>query len=199
MRRSPKPTVVALCGSLRSESRTRIVLRELLGAAERAGAETRVVDLRAYELPPLYGGESEVSDAGHLREILETADSLALGTPNYHGSYAGSLKNALDYCGRDEIGGTTVGLVEVAAGDFPGSANTHLRQVCRTLHAWTLPTAVAIPDSHSVISDEGIEDEDLEGRTHRLGRELVAYAGMSEFPDVVGRKSTPENGSVTLD
>lgn len=199
MGRSPKPTVVALCGSLRSESRTRIVLRELLAAAQRAGAETTLVDLRAYDLPPLYGGESEKSDAGQLREILGTADSLALGTPNYHGSYTGSLKNALDYCSRDEMGGTTVGLVEVAAGDFPGAANTHLRQVCRTLHAWTLPTAVAIPDSHAVISDEGIEDAELERRTHRLGRELVDYAGLNEFPEAVGRKSTPQNGSVTPD
>jgi len=45
--------LVAICGSLREESKTRIALRTALDAAADAGAETTLVDLREYDLPPI--------------------------------------------------------------------------------------------------------------------------------------------------
>lgn len=176
MQRSDRPRVVALCGSLRDESRTRIALDVALAAADDAGGDTELVDLRSLTLPSLYAGDA--GDADRLRMTVGDADAVLLGTPNYHGSYSGALKNALDYCGRDEFDATTVGLLEVAAGAMPGSACIHLRTVSRTLHAWTLPTEVAIPDSHALISEDGIEDDELTERVQRLGRDLVEYAGV---------------------
>jgi len=109
---------------------------------------------------------------------------VLLATPNYHGSYSGSLKNALDHCGREEFADTTVGLLEVAAGSFPGSALRHLRTVSRTLHAWPLPTQVAVPNSHSLVAEDGVTDDDVAQRLRRLGRELAEYAGVTAFPTV---------------
>jgi len=185
------PRVVAICGSLRDESRTRIATDVALTAAAEAGATTELVDLRSYNLPSLNAVEAEVPDAENLRKTITRADSVLLGTPNYHGSYSGTLKNALDYCGRDEFEGTTVGLLEVAAGKFPGSALTHLRAVSRTLRAWTVPTEVAIPDSHSMVTDDGIEDSDIAERTRRLGEELVDYAGVTNYPEL-SQQSSPQ-------
>lgn len=179
----PDPTVIGICGSLRDDSRTRIAVGEALAASVDAGASADLVDLRSYELPSLNAGDTDVADATELRRTVERADSVLLGTPNYHGSYSGALKNALDYCGRDEFAETTVGLLEVAAGAFPGSALIHLRTVSRTLRGWTLPTEVAIPDSHSLISEDGIHDTELADRTRRLGRELVEYAGVASYPE----------------
>jgi NAD(P)H-dependent FMN reductase len=176
------PHVVAVCGSLRDESRTRIATNVALASADKAGATTEFVDLRSYNLPSLNAVDTEIPDAEALRKTIVEADSVLLGTPNYHGSYSGSLKNALDYCGRDEFEGKTVGLLEVAAGEFPGSALTHLRTVTRTLRAWTLPTEVAIPNSHALITDDGISDSEIAERTRRLGQELADYAGVSNHP-----------------
>jgi NAD(P)H-dependent FMN reductase len=173
------PHVVAICGSLRDESRTRIATNVALTAADNAGATTEFIDLRSYDLPSLNAVNTEIPDAEILQKTISEADSVLLGTPNYHGSYSGTLKNALDYCGRDEFEGKTVGLLEVAAGEFPGSALTHLRTVSRTLRAWTLPTEVAIPNSHALISDDGISDSEIAERTRRLGHELVDHAGVS--------------------
>lgn len=178
-----QPLVVAVCGSLRDSSRTRIALESVLEAVREAGGRTELLDLRDYELPPLKSADGPVSDAERLCDRIDAADAVVLGTPNYHGSYSGVLKNALDYCGREEFGDTTVGLLEVAGGEFPGTALVHLRTVSRTLDAWTLPTEVAIPDSRSTVSSDAIEDRTIAERTQRLGRELVAYAGISEFPE----------------
>ena len=107
--------MVDVCGSLRAGSRTCVALREALTAAEEAGARTELVGLREYELPPLRTVET-VPDAEALRRTLRRADSLLLSTPNYYGTYSGWLKNVLYHCSRDELEGTTVGLLEVAAG-----------------------------------------------------------------------------------
>jgi NAD(P)H-dependent FMN reductase len=193
MTRRIEPRVVAICGSVRENSRTRVALTEALAAAESAGAMTELVDLRKYELPSLNAVDTTVTDAAALRETVESAESVLLGTPNYHGSYSGALKNALDYCGREEFEGTTVGLLEVAAGAFPGSALIHLRTVSRTLRAWTLPTEVAIPDSHTVIGQSRINDAEIAERTARLGRELAEHAGGATRPEQSPRKPAAPN------
>jgi NAD(P)H-dependent FMN reductase len=195
MQPQSNPHVVALCGSLRDESKTRTVLEEVLAAARKAGATTELVDLRGYELPALYAEDGTVADAETLREKVAAADSVVLGTPNYHGSFSGALKNALDYCRREDFEETTVGLLEVAGGEFPGSALGHLREVSRTLNAWTLPTEVAVPSSSSTIANGQIEDDAILARSQRLGRDLVRYAGVTKYPAIVERDSKPTPGA----
>ncbi|WP_439027256.1 NADPH-dependent FMN reductase [Haloarchaeobius sp. DT45] len=189
---SSEPHVVALCGSLREQSKTRVVLHEALAAASEAGATTELLDLREYDLPPVNADDMDAGDAPALRERVAAADAVLLGTPNYHGSYAAPLKNALDYCGRDEFEGTTVGLLEVAGGSYPKPALAHLRGVARTLNAWTLPLEVGIPKSHETVGRDGITDPEIEGRVRRLGRELVAYAGVDRYPELAAEAESGE-------
>jgi NAD(P)H-dependent FMN reductase len=177
------PTVVALCGSRRDASKTRTALRLALEAARDEGATTELVDLREYDLPALDPTTPDPSDADRLRDQVAAADAVLLGAPNYHGSYSGVLKNALDYCGRDEFGGTTVGLLEVAGGSFPGRALDHLRAVARVLNAWTLPVEAAVPRSHETVTDGSVADDDVANRVRRLGTDLATYAGVERFPE----------------
>lgn len=175
--------VVALCGSLNDDSKTKVGLREALDASEAAGATTELVDLRNYNLP-LYGLEgADAGDAPKLQRTVDGADSVLLGTPVYHGSYSSPLKTALDYCSRDEFGGKTVGLLAVAGGGFPRPALAHLREVCVALDAWTLPSEVAIPRSGSNVENGRITNPGLVERIRSLGMDIVAYAGVDRYPD----------------
>jgi len=190
MQSDGSPTVVGICGSLRDASKTRIALREVLDAAAAAGAETELIDLREYDLPMFDADDRDAGDAPELKRTVENADAVVFGTPNYHGSFSAPLKNALDYCGRDEIGGSTVGLLEIAGGDYPKSALMHLRTVARTLNAWTLPLEVGIPAAYDTVGEDGIADPDIEERVHELGEQLVEYAGVDAYPEIA---SEPEN------
>lgn len=187
------PHVVALCGSLRDESKTRVALDVALDGVRDTGATTTLVDLRTFDLPPVDADDMDAGDAPELRGVVGDADGLLLGTPNYHGSYAAPLKNALDYCGRDEFEATTTGLLVVAGGSSPTRALEHLRTVCRTLDAWTLPHEVAIPNSHSTVSADGIETGRIERRVRTLGEQLTEYAGVDHYPETVG--TTVESNS----
>jgi len=195
MTRESMPHVVALCGSLRDESRTKVLLESLLETARKTGATTELVDLRSYELPSLHAVESEPPDADRLRATIDDADSVALGTPNYHGSYAGSLKDAPTTVVARSSPERPSALLEVAGGEFPGSAIAHLRTVSRTLHAWPLPTDVAVPNARTMITDEEIADEAVAERVRQLGRDLVAYADVSRYPETVSRGTATETES----
>ncbi|NHN47947.1 NAD(P)H-dependent oxidoreductase [Halostella sp. JP-L12] len=188
------PRVAAVCGSLNDDSKTRAVLETALDAAAAAGAMTDLIDLRDYELLP-YGWEGrDASDAVDLRRRVREADAVLLGTPVYHGSYSGALKNALDYCKRDDFDGTAVAGLAVAGGGFPGSTLEHLREVALTLDAWPLPCEVAVPNSGTTVGADGIRDGDIERRVRELGEALVRYAGVEGYPEAAA--PAPEPASV---
>ena len=174
--------VVAVAGSLRDGSHTRTALRYALAAAADHGATTELVDLREFDLPSLDPDAERQGDGERFAERIRRADSVLLGTPVYHGSYSGVLKNALDYCGFDEFEETTVGLLAVAGGSFPVTALEHLRSVCRALNAWVLPHQAAVPRASNAVADGELVDDQLADRVRTLGVRSVEYANIQPSP-----------------
>jgi len=175
--------IVTLSGSLRPTSNTGRALAVAGAAAAAEGAEVASVSLGALDLPFCDGREDEVSYGGQtqaFRAQVRAADGLLIGSPNYHGSFSGSLKNALDLLGPEAMRDKLVGLVVTARGDA-GAMNTlnHLRHVCRWMNAWVIPAEVSIPKAQGAFGADGlISNAELEGQLTTLGRELVRYAGL---------------------
>ena len=127
--------VVGICGSLRAVSYTCMAVEVALQGAQEIGAQTRLIALRDYELVFCGGKEDESTypeDVFRLRREVEQAQGIILGTPEYHGSFSGVLKNALDLMGFAEFEGKMVGLVGVSGGGM-GAVNAlnSLRAVAR--------------------------------------------------------------------
>lgn len=177
------PRVVGLSGSRREGSYTRIALQTALAGSEQAGAETALLDLRTLDIPPFDPDASTPSDVEMLNGSLQETDAILLGTPMYHGSYSGVLKNAIDHCGFDEFENKTVGLLAVAGGSFPITAIEHLRSVCRALNAWVLPYEAAVPRVSEAAEDGQITDEKSENRLLTLGIRAVEYAVIEPTQD----------------
>ena len=174
--------VVALSGSLREVSYTRLGLEHALSGVRDAGGTGEVLDLREYDLPPLNADADEQGDSEEVVRRVYDADAVLLGTPVYHGSYSGVLKNALDYCGFDEFEGKTVGLLAVAGGSFPVTALEHLRTVCRAMNSWVLPHQAAVPRASSAFEGGELADEAVSERVRVLGRRVVQYATIEPDP-----------------
>ncbi|MDQ2073901.1 NADPH-dependent FMN reductase [Haloarcula sp. H-GB4] len=175
------PHVIGVSGSLRDDSGTRIAVQRALDAAAGAGATVEHIDLREWDLP-LFDPDASAADSGDGPELAARvceADALILGTPVYHGTIASPLKTALDYCGIDDVEGTTIGILAVAGGGFPTPTLQHLRASVLELKGWPLPQDVAIPDSWAAFDDGSIADEDIGERVEELGSNVVAYTGVA--------------------
>ena len=179
--------VAALCGSLNDDSATRHALEIALEGAQNQGAQTELIDLREWKLPFYgqdYNGE-EFPDVARLQDSIGQARGLLWGTPEYHGSFSGVLKNALDLLGFDEISGKMIGLVGTAGGSM-GALNSlnHLRTVGRQLHAWVLPAQVSIGSSHNAFDENGApREEKIRARLHELGRDVARFAYLHSIAD----------------
>lgn len=178
----PETHVLALVGSLRDESYTRLATARALQGVEAAGGRGELLDLRKYDLPPLDTDRDTPGDSQRLVDRVGAADALILASPMYHGSYSGVIKNAIDYCGFDEFEGKTVGLLAVSGGSFPITTLEHLRSVCRALDSWVLPHQAAIANVHSAFEDGEFVDEGTESRVDTLGQRVVKYADIEPDP-----------------
>jgi FMN reductase len=173
--------VVGINGSLRPGSYTRMAVEIALQAAREAGAQTRLIDLKDYQLVFCDGKDDESTfpaDVFKLRREVGQADGIILGTPEYHGGFSGVLKNALDLMGFAEIKGKRVGLVGVSGGALGAThALDSLRAVGRALHAWVIPEQTSIPEAWKVFDESGsLKDPELEQRVKEVGRQVARFA-----------------------
>ncbi|UZW58293.1 NAD(P)H-dependent oxidoreductase (plasmid) [Sphingobium sp. JS3065] len=143
--------IVAIGGTLRETSTTARVLTEALAIAERRGARTTLFTGPAIAFPHYEHGVNQ-SHAGVARYLaaLREADALIVGSPGYHGSISGLVKNALDYAEdmssdeRPYFDGMPVGLVATAAGWQAASSTLHtLRTITHALRGWPTPLGIA--------------------------------------------------------
>lgn len=172
--------VAGLCGSMGAKSSTRDTLKIALRGATEAGAQAVLLDLRDYHLP--FAGQSrdgaEFPDVARLAGQLRAAHAIIWATPEYHGSYSGVLKNALDLMGFDEFEGKMIGLIGVAGGALGAThALDHLRAVGRQLHAWVLPQQASIARAWDAFTPAGeLKDKEIEARLKEIGHEVARFA-----------------------
>lgn len=186
--------VVGVGGTLRVGSASLGALRRALGAAEEAGAETALLDLRELRLP-VYEPGRPLEDYGDnvlgFVEAVREADALLLSTAAYHGTLAGVTKNALDFAqflGGEErpyFDGKVVGLISTAGGDQAATnANGAMVHVVHALRGVVAPLMVTIPKTWQRSDEEGnITDGGYGKRLDRLGRlvvELTEKVGAEE-------------------
>ena len=181
------PYIVAVGGTLRAGSSTEKAMRHVLAAAERAGARTMLLSGPALQLPMYQPENPERTDAAReLVAQLALADGIIIGSPGYHGSISGLVKNALDYAEdlraarRPYFSGRAVGCIATAGG-WPGAVNTlsALRDIVHALRGWPTPLGAAINTSEKVFDAAGLCTEPKVAQMLDLiAAEVMAFAKM---------------------
>jgi NAD(P)H-dependent FMN reductase len=123
-------------------------------------------------------GGPEPEGVAAMRNAVKEADGIILGTPEYHGSFSGVLKNALDLMGFAEFEGKMVGLVGVSGGKMGAfDALNSLRNVGRALHAWVVPEQASVPEAWNAFDGSGgMKNQDIEERLLTVGRQVARFA-----------------------
>ena len=173
-------TVIGINGSLSKDSKTRRAVSIALSGAKELGVSTKLLDLSDYDLPFCKGKDESgyPKDVFRLRKEVSDAHGIILGTPEYHASFSGALKNALDLMGFDEFKGKMLGLVGVSGGAMGAvDALNGLRTVGRSLHAWVVPEQASVPGASREFDENGnLKDKRLEGRLIEVGRQVARFS-----------------------
>ena len=178
--------VVGIGGTLRRSSRSLGALRRALSAAEEAGAEIELYDLKELDLPMYEPGrplEDYGTEVRRFVEAIRGADALILSTAAYHGTLAGVTKNALDFTqflARDErpyLEGRVVCLISTAGDRAAANTTDALVHVAHALRGVVAPQIVMIGGAWERFDDEeNVTDEVSGERLDRLGRLVVDMA-----------------------
>jgi FMN reductase len=154
--------VLGIGGSMRAGSSTEVVVRAILAAAERRGVATTLVTGPDLVLPPYEPGRLETPEAEQMVAQMRAADAIVLGSPGYHGSISGLVKNAIDYSeelrGDERVyfDGLPVACVATAYG-WPGAVHTlgALRDIVHALRGWPTPLGLAINGAEAGVVEGG--------------------------------------------
>lgn len=178
--------ILGVYGSLRPGSFTARLVDAVLEAAVQAGAEVRRCDLREITLP-LFADETDYSSEAAVQQVkadILWAQGFVIGSPEYHGSMSGAIKNFFDHY-YHEFSGKCFALVAAAGGGQAISCLTQMRAVIQYCHGWTLPYHVGVPEAEFPAEGGPPVSPRIRDRLARLGCDLARYSPLlaGQFSD----------------
>jgi NAD(P)H-dependent FMN reductase len=166
--------ILGVSGSLRQHSKTALALRLFLDFVAKQGAEERMLDLRAVELPMYRPDRETPSEAQRdITADVEWADAFVLATPDYHGSMSGAMKNFLDYH-WEELAGKVFGYI-CSSHEKGLTVMDQMRTVVRQCYGWSMPYGVAFDGRADFGAGVTLQNPKVEQRLRMMARDLVVY------------------------
>ena len=119
-----------------------------------------------------------------LVEAVRGADGLVIGTPGYHGSLSGLVKNAIDLLedtnrdARVYWDGLPVGLVVSAAGWQAGGVTlAALRGITHAMRGWPTPLGLAINsiEQRPFGADGALVDPAIAAQVALMARQIMGF------------------------
>lgn len=181
------PRVFLIAGSAEKSSCVRTSLDILADLLRDLGAQPDLWDLSERQLPhfnPSQLAESQRSDTLLIQQFMQMADqtdAFVLGSPVYHNSFSGVLKNALDTLSPHHFHHKPVALVSNGNSDRTASLPCeHLQNVVKGLSAIAIPTQmVTIPsDFLSINNQYRLTNTMLLERFLLLAKELLYFTNV---------------------
>jgi NAD(P)H-dependent FMN reductase len=168
--------VLAVVGSLNKDSVTRAVIHYVAEGLRKSGCAVDVLDFLKEPLA-LYNPDIAYDLPGfaQLKARVEQADVVLLGTPDYHGSISGAMKNFLDHFWHEFAGKLFVNIV--ASHEKGLTVIDQLRTVARQCYAWTLPYGVSFMGDTD-IKDGQIINDVLKARLQMMIRDVRVYGAV---------------------
>jgi FMN reductase len=175
---SSAPKVLVVTGSSRVDSHLSQVTALAAAAARAAGGEVRELSLERTRLPVMVWGDpdqAELPAVIEVRALAKWADGFVIGTPEYHGSMSGALKNWFDFL-YGELAGKFAGVVATTGGGTGDMSITAVKTCFAWCHGFVLPFHVAA--SEAAFTGDRLTDARVVDRIERIGHDVVRYAGV---------------------
>ena len=169
--------ILAFAGSTRTDSYNKKLVRVAASAAEAAGAEVTLINLRDFTLP-LFDEDIEAAGtplaATKLKQLFLSHNGLLIASPEYNSSISAVLKNAIDWVSRSAPGepmkAAFVNKVAAIMSASPGGLGglrglVHVRSILENISVMVLPDQYALGSAHSAFNDMGMLIEERAAKT----------------------------------
>lgn len=168
--------ILGVSGSMRASSRSGRALKIALESAAAQGAEVRIIDLYALDLPMYRPDDTpDTEPVRAAEEAVNWADCFVLSSPDYHGSMSGAMKNFLDYFWT-EFAGKLFGYL-CASHEKGLTVMDQMRTAVRQCYGWSLPYGVTV-HSDEDFDAEGQIKPGVVRRLQMLGRDVAVYGSV---------------------
>ena len=183
------PRILVFAGSARSASLNKRLAATAARAAQAAGAQVTLIDLRDFELP-LYDGDLEQRGLppklAELKALFQQHHGLLLACPEYNGSISPLLKNTLDWVSRPAPGekplacyeGKVAGLLAASPGALGGLRGlVHVRAILSGIRVLVVPEQAAIGGANKAFDEQGeLVDEKQRASVNAVANAVVRLA-----------------------
>jgi chromate reductase len=161
------PKILAFAGSTRSDSLNRKLVRFAATAAQAAGADVTIVNLKDFALPLF---DQDLEDAGtppaaiELKQLFLEHDGLLIASPEYNSSLSAVLKNAIDWASRSAPGepmkaaflGKVAAVISASPGALGGLRGlVHLTSILQNIGVMVIPEQYALGKAHEAFNNSG--------------------------------------------
>lgn len=172
-----KPNILAFSGSARKDSLNQRLIENAARAAEDAGANVRIINLRDFPMPimnqDLEREQGQPENGTRLKALFVEHDGFLLASPEHNSSISTLLKNAIDWVSR-KVGdepplvaykGKTAAILSASPGRLGGLRGlVHVRSILSNLGVLVLPEQLAVGSAMSAFDENGrlINDGDID-------------------------------------
>lgn len=152
--------VLVLYGSLRKDSKSRMLAIEVGRIMSRYGASVKVFDPTGL---PIYSGDLDANDipkAKELRDLVLWSESMVWISPEIHGNISSCFKNQIDWIPLSTgavrpTQGKTVAVMQVEAGSQSFNTVNNLRVLARWMRMMCVPNQASIPRAYEMFDENG--------------------------------------------
>lgn len=163
----------------RNSGRVCLALQKELG---KRGEQAEIIDVKDWPIHQFEERVAVLPDApgalSKLADQMKGSDALIFVTPEYNGSFTGSLKNFIDSFSREEYARKPIGVATVATGKMGGiRAAYQLQQVILGLGAYPLSQMLLTSEVLKNIDETGeIQTDTYAGQMHTFLGAFLDFA-----------------------
>jgi FMN reductase len=180
------PLIIGIGGTARPDSTSERAVAQALRVAESRGARTTLFNGEFVSQLPLYQPGQTMRNPNEKAFIaaIRRCHGVIVGTPSYHGSLSGPIKNILDLIedtARDEspyLDGRAFGCVVTAHGwQACGTTLMSLRMIAHALRAWPTPFGATLNASTPLFESSGAcIDDKTSNQLSIVASQVVEFA-----------------------
>ncbi|MCR8643278.1 NAD(P)H-dependent oxidoreductase [Paenibacillus sp. N1-5-1-14] len=175
--------IFLISGSAANPAHTTTLIHYIARQLEEHECEVTVWNLQEKPLPfidPAFHHNPQDHTVQVVREFVQLAseaNAFVIGTPNYHNSYTGIVKNSLDLLSFAQFKNKPVGLVANGGGIRSTQPVDQLRIVIRGVLGIAIPMQVVASNSDFIEVQDGYElqDEAIKSRVAMFTEQLVDF------------------------